>query len=102
MHGVRGLRELVEPRMQLLKRLAIAAFALFNPRQEPPQQDFDRLLIPGGTRKRRIALACVFGAAGLPTCFRGHPIPVPKRRPFRATRPLVVGLVRGRLATERV
>ena len=74
MRGVRGLRELVEPRMQLLERLAIAAFTLFDPRQEPPQQGFYPLLIHGGTRRRRIALACVFGAAGLPTCFRGHPV----------------------------
>ena len=45
--GVGGLRQLVEPGVQLIERLAIAALALLDPLDEPAEQALDRPLVHG-------------------------------------------------------
>ena len=76
MHGgarsVGRLRQLVEPRMQIVERIAIAALALLDPLDEPAEQALDRSLI----HRTLVGRSAMFGAAaGLPTSFRSHPIP---------------------------
>jgi hypothetical protein len=68
------VRELVEPRMQIVKRLVIAALALLHPLHEAAKETFDRLLIHGAPGRGRVDIAAM--PAGLPTCFRNHPVPL--------------------------
>ena len=75
--GVGGVRELVEPRMELVEGFAVAALALFDPFHEPPQKGFDRLLVHRALRQGRFAVPA---GAGLPTCFRSHPVPHGEQR----------------------
>ena len=71
--GVGLLRQLVEPRMQFVERLAIAALALLDPLYEAAQQAFDRLLIHGARAGGRVAIPA---DAAMPTCFRNHRVPL--------------------------
>ncbi len=71
-HGVGGLRELIEPCVQLIERLAIAALAFLDPLDEPAEQALNRALVHGAVGGR---LAGPVRATGLPSCFRSHPVP---------------------------
>ena len=70
--GVGGLRELIEPCVQLIERLAIAALAFLDPLDEPPEQALNRALVHGAVGGR---FAGPVRATGLPSCFRSHPVP---------------------------
>ncbi len=70
--GVGGLRELIEPCVQLIERLAIAALAFLDPLDEPAEQALNRALVHGAVGGR---LAGPVRATGLPSCFRSHPVP---------------------------
>src|ERR1700675_1689033 len=65
--------------MELIEGLAVAALALLDPFHEPPQKAFDRLLIHGALRQGHFAVPA---GAGLPTCFRSHPVPHDDTRPI--------------------
>jgi len=60
--------------MQVVKRLAVAALALLHPFHQAAKKAFDRLLIHGALGGGRVAIAAL--PAGLPTCFRNHPVPL--------------------------
>ena len=71
-YGVGGLRELIEPCVQLIERLAVAALAFLDPLDEPAEQALNRALVHGAVGRRR---AGPVRATGLPSCFRSHPVP---------------------------
>ncbi len=65
--GFRGLRQLVEPRVELIEGLAVAALAILDPLHQAAQQTFDGALIHW--LLRREGGAAPAGVARLPTCF---------------------------------
>ena len=71
--GAGGLRQLVEPRMQLVERLAVAALTLLDPLYEAAKQAFNRLLIHRGRAGGRVAISA---DAAVPACFRNHRVPL--------------------------
>ncbi len=58
--------------MQLIERIAVAPLALLDPLDQAAKQALDRALVHGAVVGR---LAVPVSAAGLPSCFRSHPIP---------------------------
>ena len=60
--------------MQLVKRLCVAALALFDSPDQPAQQGLDAVL----SGRAEIAAAAPCRLARLPTYFRSHPVPLTK------------------------
>ena len=72
-----ALRKPVDPGMQLVERLAIAALIRLDTLHQAPEQALDRLLIHGTGAGRRDAVTA--RRAHLPTWFRNHPVPLASR-----------------------
>src|SRR5512145_1552046 len=87
---------MAEPRMQFIERFCVAALALLDAPDQPPQQGLDAVF----SGRAGIAAAAPRRLARLPTYFRSHPVPLTKVNalfdgPNRGVR------LQGRHATER-
>src|SRR5215471_9481505 len=96
-----GVRESVQPCVQIVEGSAVAALVILDPFDQPAQQALDRVLFHGALRMGRTAGPC--GPTPLPTSFRNHPVPhgaTPPPRVWSRTGPVKTRDARSKRALQ--